>query len=67
MLKTIEEQGRRLEIERWTSEWDRAETRYTLHMFEGLRIIRYDDREAETDFGPRGQLNRVVRLAAQKP
>ena len=38
-----------------------------LRLFDGLRIIRYEDEEAETDFGPRGELNRVVRLAAQKP
>ena len=38
-----------------------------LRLFDGLRIIRYEDGEAETDFGPRGERNRVVRLAAQKP
>ena len=37
-----------------------------LHMFDGLRIIRYEDRDFEPDFGPRGEISRVVRLAAQK-
>jgi SAM-dependent methyltransferase len=37
-----------------------------LKMFEGLRIIRYEDEDAEADFGPRGNVSRVVRLAAQK-
>jgi len=38
-----------------------------LRLFDGLRVIRYEDGEAATDFGPRGELNRVVRLAAQQP
>jgi SAM-dependent methyltransferase len=38
-----------------------------LRLFDDLRIIRYEDVEAESDFGPRGERNRVVRLAAQKP
>ncbi len=37
-----------------------------LKMFAGLRIIRYEDADAEPDFGPRGDVSRVVRLAAQK-
>ncbi len=38
-----------------------------VRMFDGLRILRYEDQEAEPDFGPRGQLSRAVRLLAQKP
>jgi SAM-dependent methyltransferase len=37
-----------------------------LKMFEGLRVIRYEDADAEADFGPRGNVSRVVRLAAEK-
>jgi hypothetical protein len=38
-----------------------------LRMVEGLRILQYQDVDAQTDFGPRGEVRRAVRLAAQKP
>jgi SAM-dependent methyltransferase len=41
------------------------DTNELLKLFEGLRILRYEDAEAVADFGMRS--TRVVRLAAQRP
>lgn len=43
------------------------ESNELLHLFDRLRIIRYEDVEAVADFGPRTATSRVVRLAAQAP
>lgn len=40
-------------------------TNELLKLFEGFRVIRYEDVEDKSDFGP--GINRVVRLVAQKP
>ena len=37
-----------------------------LHMFDDLRIVRYEDIDAEPDFGPRGQVSRAVPLGRRK-
>ena len=42
------------------------DTNELLNIFRDLRVLRYEDVEAEGDFGV-GQKSRVVRLAAQKP
>jgi hypothetical protein len=38
-----------------------------LQMFPGFRILQYEDRLTQADFGPRNTVSRVVRLCAQKP
>jgi SAM-dependent methyltransferase len=40
-----------------------------IHLFDGLRVLQYEDVPAASDFGPQGQRDkaRTVRLMAQKP
>jgi hypothetical protein len=42
------------------------ESNELLQMFSGFRILQYEDRLAQPDFGPRNAMSRVVRLCAQK-
>jgi 2-polyprenyl-3-methyl-5-hydroxy-6-metoxy-1,4-benzoquinol methylase len=42
------------------------DTNELLRLFPGFRILDYEDRLAQADFGPRNAMSRVVRLCAQK-
>ena len=42
------------------------EPKELLQLFDGLRVLRYEDVEAQADFAPRGIVTRAARLAAEK-